>query len=223
MSALPRLRVDVVSDVVCPWCVIGFTTFERVVADFADRVQVAIHWQPFELNPDMPAEGEDIGAHVRRKYGASAEQSRAARERIVARAEALGFPLRYADGMRLWNTFAAHQLMAWAEEQGDGAAATRLMKALFTAYFVRHEDLSRGDVLAAIAGEAGFDAAEGGAVLADGRYAAVVRAREKHWREQGVQAVPALVFDERAVLTGAQDAALYARILTRVAHHRGRC
>lgn len=220
MSGLPRLRVDVVSDVVCPWCVIGFTTFERVVADFVDRVQVTIHWQPFELNPDMPAEGEDVGEHVRRKYGASAEQSRGARERIMARAEAVGFPLRYADGMRLWNTFAAHQLMAWAEEQGDAGASTRLMKELFTAYFVRHENLSRADVLAAIAGAAGFDVAAAAAVLADARYAAAVRARETQWRERGVQAVPALVFDERAVLTGAQDATLYARILSRVADAR---
>lgn len=220
MNGLPRLRVDVVSDVVCPWCVIGFATFERVVADFADRVQVTIHWQPFELNPDMPVEGEDIGAHVHRKYGASAAQGRDARERIMARAEAVGFPLRLADGMRLWNTFAAHQLIAWAEEQGDGSAVTRLMKALFTAHFVRHENVSRDDVLAAIAAEAGFDAAEAAAVLADGRYAAAVRARENHWREQGVQAVPALVFDERAVLTGAQDATLYVRILSRVADAR---
>lgn len=217
MRELPRLRVDVVSDVVCPWCVIGFTTFAQVVAEFADRVRVEIHWQPFELNPDMPAEGQDVGEHIRQKYGASPEQSRGARERIVARAAAVGFPLRYADGMRLYNTFAAHQLMAWAEAQGDGDAATGLMVALFQAYFVRHENVACPEVLARVAGDAGFDAAEAAAVLADGRYAAAVRAEENLWRERGVQAVPALVFDQRAVLTGAQEAALYARILRRAA------
>jgi predicted DsbA family dithiol-disulfide isomerase len=211
---LTRLRIDVVSDVVCPWCVIGHGTLERVIADYAGRIAVDLYWQPFELNPQMPAEGQDIGEHLREKYGATTEQSRATRERITERAAAVGFPLRYADGMRIYKTFAAHQLMAWATERGGGSV---LMNLLFDAYFTRHENISDIEVLATVARRAGLDADEGRAALVGQRYADIVRSAEREWTERGVRAVPTFVFDSRGALSGAQDASVFARIFERLA------
>lgn len=217
-SAEPiRLRLDIVSDIVCPWCAIGFATFETVVAEFADRLVVDLHWQPFELNPQMPAEGQDLREHVYEKYGTSPEQSRGARDRIAERAAAVGFPLRFADDMRIRNTFAAHQLMAWASEHGD---ETAMMKALFDAYFVRHEDVSDVDVLADVAARVGLDADGARVALRENRYADAVRHAEREWVERGIQAVPGFVFDERGLLTGAQDAAVFRRVLERVVGDR---
>ncbi len=212
-----RLRLDIVSDIVCPWCAIGFATFETVLAEFADRLVVDLHWQPFELNPQMPAEGQDLREHVYEKYGTSPEQSRGARDRIAERAAAVGFPLRFADDMRIRNTFAAHQLMAWASAHGD---ETAMMKALFDAYFVRHEDVSDVDVLADVATRVGLDANAAGAALRENRYADAVRHAEREWVERGIQAVPGFVFDERGLLTGAQDAAVFRRVLERVVGDR---
>lgn len=211
---LTRLRIDVVSDVVCPWCVIGHGTLERVVADYAERVAVDLHWQPFELNPQMPPEGQDIGDHLREKYGATPEQVRATRAQIAARAAAVGFPLHYAHGMRVYNTFAAHQLMAWAAERGGESVLVNL---LFDAYFTRHENISNVDVLAAIAGRAGLDANEAHAAIAGQRYADTVRRAQRQWVERGVRAVPTFIFDDRGAISGAQDASVFARIFERLA------
>ena len=214
MDGRTRIRIDVVSDIVCPWCVIGFSTFDRVRQDFADRLDIDLHWQPFELNPQMGPGGQDLREHVREKYGASTEQSRRARERIASLGEAIGFEFRYGEGTRIYNTFAAHQLVAWGAER---RVATTLMRELFGSYFHYGEDVSRPEILAVVAERAGLDSAEAQQVLEDGRYAEAVRDRERTWIEQGIHAVPSFVVDGRGVITGAQDAALFTRVCERLA------
>ena len=206
------IRLDLVSDVVCPWCIIGFKQLEHAVARAG--VTVDLFWHPFELNPHMPAEGQDLREHIAEKYGSTAEQSRKARARLAALGDELGFPFRYADDMRIYNTFQAHQLLHWAEDVGQ---QTALKLALFDSYFTRREDVSAPAVLVAAAKRAGLDGQEAAAVLDDARYADAVRDRERLWIAQGIHAVPAFVFNERILVSGAAGTDRLADVLTRIA------
>lgn len=140
------IRVDIVSDVVCPWCAIGYYQLAKAVRETG--IEVDIHWHPFELNPQMAPEGENLRAHLAAKYGTTPEGSRQARARLTEMGAALGFTFNYADDMRMYNTFRAHQLIDWAEEQGK---AHEVKLALFAAFFSRREDVSSIDVLAGVA------------------------------------------------------------------------
>jgi predicted DsbA family dithiol-disulfide isomerase len=203
-----RLRIDIVSDVVCPWCVIGWRQLERALA--ATGVAAEVHWHPFELNPGLGAEGEDLAEHLAAKYGTTPEASRASRARIAALGAELGFEFAYRDGARIRNTFRAHQLIQWAGTRGRGDAAEQ---ALFAAYFTRGEDVHDLDALAAVADGIGLDPAEARAVLAEGRFADAVRAEEAAWAGRGIRAVPAVILAGRYLVSGAQGVENYAAIL----------
>ena len=210
MDAVPSgpVRIDIVSDVVCPWCVIGWRQLERALA--ASGVAAEVHWHPFELNPHLGPEGEDLGEHLAAKYGTTPEASRTNRARITALGAELGFTFAYADGMRIRNSFRAHQLIHWAGTQERAHAAKQ---ALFAAYFSRGQDIHDLDVLAAVAREIGLDPEEARKVLADGRYADMVRKEEALWTGRGIHAVPAMVFAGRYLVSGAQGVANYSEIL----------
>jgi predicted DsbA family dithiol-disulfide isomerase len=210
-SSKPPLRIDIVSDVVCPWCVIGWRQLERALA--AIGITADVHWHPFELNPGLGPEGEDLAEHIARKYGTTPEASRASRARIAALGADLGFTFAYANGSRVRNTFLAHQPVHWAGTQGREHAAER---ALFAAYFTRGEDVHDLEVLAAVAGEIGLDADEARRVLADGRFAEAVREEEALWTGRGIQGVPAMIFAERYLVSGAQGVENYTAILGRL-------
>lgn len=213
MTKVPRkLRIDIVSDVVCPWCVIGY----RQLAEALDASGTAheIHWHPFELNPNMPAEGQNLREHVAEKYGATKAQSEASRAQMTAVGAEVGFEFRFADGMRMHNTFSLHQLLHWADQQGR---MHDLKQALFSAHFTHCRNLSDHKVLADVAAEIGLERIEALAVLKDQRFAAEVRAAEKFWLDQGVQGVPAVVFNRRHLVTGAQGVENYMRILAQLA------
>ena len=122
-STATLLQVDIVSDVVCPWCIIGYLRFQQALAQLPDEFDVTLRWQPFELNPQMPPEGQDLQQHIMDKYGVSAEQSQAARTQLTELGADLGFAFDYFNGMRAVNTFQAHQLLHWAEEQGKTECA----------------------------------------------------------------------------------------------------
>ncbi len=207
------LRVDIVSDVVCPWCIIGYRQLQKALDSLPGRFDVSLHWHPFELNPDMPEEGQDLREHLAWKYGTTPEQSRAARARLTALGESLGFTFDYFDGMRMVNTFRAHQLLHWAAGEGR---QTELKLALFEAFFSRREDVSDARVLASVAERAGLSPAAAGEVLADGRYAEPVRAEQQAWLEREVHAVPLFVFNEQFMVPGAQEAETFTRLLNRI-------
>ena len=210
-SSGPRLRIDIVSDVVCPWCVIGWRQLERALA--ATRVPTDVHWHPFELNPQLGPEGEDLAEHLARKYGTTPEASQANRARIAAIGAELGFNFAYDDRSRIRNTFRAHQLIHWAGTQGRASAAEQ---ALFAAYFTRGEDVHELEVLVAVAGGIGLDREEARRVLADGRYAGAVREAEALWTGRGIQGVPAIVFAGRYLVSGAQGVENYTAILSQL-------
>ena len=215
MTAHPTpLEIDIVSDVVCPWCIIGFRQLQTALSRLPGRFEPTIRWHPFELNPDMPPGGEDVREHIARKYGSTRAQSDAARERLHSLGESLGIRFDWFEGMRIVNTFRAHQLLAWAAGTGQ---QTELKLALFEAYFSRREDVSDPELLATVAARAGLSAGQAAEVLAEGRFAAAVRAEERTWLERDIHAVPAFIFNQRAFVPGAQDAAVFERVLLRLA------
>lgn len=206
------IRVDIVSDIVCPWCVIGFHQLAR--ASDETGIAIDVFWHPFELNPQMAEEGENLRAHLAEKYGTTLEGSIKARARLTDMGAALGFTFNYSDDMRMVNTFRAHQLIVWAEEQGRGHD---MKLALFSAFFTRRENLNDVDILADVAAGIGLDRAMASNALISGQYAAEVRKREQFWTSRGVSGVPAMVFERQHLLTGAQGESNYAQVLTQLA------
>lgn len=207
MSTEP-LRIDIISDVMCPWCIIGYRQLAKALQETDTAHE--IHWHPFELNPEMPPEGQDGFEHIAEKYGSTRAQSEESRARMTELGADLGFDFRWAEGFRMHNTFNAHQLLHWADEQGR---KHDLKQAMFSAHFTDRRNLSDNAVLADIAGEIGLDRDEALAVLTDQRYAQSVRNAEKFWVQQGIQGVPALVLDRKYLVTGAQGVDNYTNIL----------
>jgi predicted DsbA family dithiol-disulfide isomerase len=208
------LKIDFVSDVSCPWCIIGLGGLEEALQRVGDLVQAEIHFQPFELNPAMPAEGQNIAEHIAQKYGSTPEQSAANREAIRARAATVGFRMATSDQSRIYNTFDAHRLLHWAGLEGRQSA---LKHALFDAYFTNGQNPSDHDVLVATAQKAGLDGEAAREVLTSGRYADEVRAAERQWQAAGVTAVPAVVINDRYLISGGQPADAFERALRSIA------
>jgi len=211
-----QMHIDFVSDVSCPWCVIGLRGFERALAAVGDLVDAEIHFQPFELNPQMPAEGQEIGEHIRQKYGASPEQSATNRAMIRARAAELGFTMMMAEGSRIYNTFDAHRLLHWAGLE-DREAQRALKHALFEAHFTQGRNPGDGEVLVEAAGKAGLDRDVAREVIASGRYAEEVRAEERRWQAEGISAVPAVIIDRKYLISGGQPPEAFERALRSIA------
>jgi predicted DsbA family dithiol-disulfide isomerase len=208
------IRIDFVSDVSCPWCIIGLQGLEEALSRTADVVQADIHFQPFELNPAMAAKGQNIVEHIGEKYGSTPEQSAASREMIRARAASVGFTMAMTDQSRIYNTFDAHRLLHWAELEGRQA---QLKHALFEAYFTDGKNPSDPNVLTAAAEKAGLDRAEAAQVLGSGRYAQEVRAAEQQWQAAGINSVPAIVINQRYLISGGQPPEAFEEALRAIA------
>ena len=212
---MPReLTIDFVSDVSCPWCIIGLRALEEALARTAHTVAADIHFQPFELNPDMPAGGQNIVEHITQKYGSTPAQSAANREMIRARAAGLGFTMAMSDQSRIYNTFDAHRLLHWAELEGHQIA---LKNALFEVYFTAGQSPADHEVLVHAAEQAGLDGAAAREVLESGRYAEEVRDAEELWRSRGINAVPAVVIDGRYLISGGQPPDVFEQALRQIA------
>ena len=216
-APLKTLKIDFVSDVVCPWCVVGLGGLETALETLkAEGVAADIAFQPFELNPQIAPEGENIVEHIGRKYGATPEQSAANREMIKARAAEVGFDMRMGPDSRIWNTFDAHRLLHWAHETAPEKQKA-LKQALFTAHFTDNRNLTDAGVLTRAAEAAGLDRAEAGEVLASGRYAQAVRAAEEVWRSRGINSVPAVVVEGKYLISGGQPASAFEQALRQIA------
>lgn len=210
------MQIDFISDVSCPWCVIGLRGLEQALAEVGDLVDAEIHFQPFELNPQMPAEGQEIGEHIREKYGSTPEQSAANRTMIRDRAAALGFTMTMAEGSRIYNTFDAHRLLHWAGLEG-GEAQRALKHALFDAYFTQGRNPGDEAVLVAAAGKAGLDQEAAREVIESGRYTDEVRSEERRWQAEGISAVPAVIIDRKYLISGGQPPEAFERALRSIA------
>ena len=208
------MKIDFVSDVSCPWCVIGLKALEAAIARLGDQVKTEIHFQPFELNPQMPPEGQDITEHLAEKYHATPEQSEQTREMIRARGEEAGFTFAMAKRSRIYNTFDAHRLLHWAEQEGRQLA---LKHALFKAYFTDGENPGAHEVLIRLAGEVGLDAARAKEILSSDAYAEDVRKQERFYLDQGIHAVPAVIVNDRHLIQGGQPAKVFEQALRQIA------
>lgn len=211
------LKIDFVSDVVCPWCAVGLYGLTRALERLeGEGVTANITFQPFELNPQMAPEGENIVEHIGRKYGSTPQQSAENRAMIRERAASVGFEMNMSDQSRIWNTFDAHRLLHWAGEV-DPAGQRRLKEALLGAHFTSGQTLNDADVLAGAAEAAGLDAEEASAVLGSGAYAREVRDAEELWRSRGINSVPAVVVNDKYLISGGQPAEAFEQALRQIA------
>jgi predicted DsbA family dithiol-disulfide isomerase len=208
------IQIDFVSDVVCPWCVIGLRELETALARLGDVVEPEIHFQPFELNPSMPYDGENTDAHIAEKYGRSSAETAAVRARIQARAADVGFTIKTNAESRIYNSFDAHRLLHWAGLEGRQSA---LKHALFQAYFSEGLNIADPDVLVAKAESAGLDPVQAREVLASGRYGDEVREAEQVWQRAGIHSVPAVVVNRSFLISGGQPADVFEQQLREIA------
>jgi len=209
-----RLRIDFVSDVVCPWCAIGLASLEQALERTRGEVEADIHFQPFELNPQLGPEGEDIIEHLQHKYGMSAAEVAANQEAIRQRGADLGFSFDMARRQRTYNTFDAHRLLHWAELEGR---QRELKHALLRAYFSDGRDVSDRDTLVDIAAEVGLSADGARDVLASERYADDVRTVEQFFVQQGIRGVPAVIIDRKHLVSGGQPVEVFEQALRQIA------
>jgi predicted DsbA family dithiol-disulfide isomerase len=208
------MRIDFISDVACPWCAVGLNALERALASIGPDIAVELHFQPFELNPTMAAEGADAAEYLKAKYGMSDAQLAHNRGVIRERGAAVGFT--FGERARVWNTFDAHRLMHWAGLQG--AAQQRALKhALLQAYHGLGRNPGAHEVLAELAAQVGLDPAEAAAVLRDGRYTAEVREAERTWQQAGIHSVPSVVINQRHLIQGGQPPEVFEQALRQIA------
>ncbi|MCX7174805.1 MAG: DsbA family oxidoreductase [Proteobacteria bacterium] len=213
------LKIDFVSDVSCPWCAIGLSALEQALQRVAEEVTAEIHFQPFELNSQMPPGGQDITEHLTQKYGSSPEQQAQNREAIRQRGADLGFSFRKAGRDRIYNTFDAHRLLHWAGLPDTRPAGLQpaLKKALLQAYFTDGESPESHDVLQRVAGDVGLDAGRAREILSGDDYANEVRERERYYTDAGIHSVPAVIINERHLISGGQPVEVFEQALRRIA------
>ncbi|NNG23005.1 DsbA family oxidoreductase [Telluria aromaticivorans] len=205
-----QLRIDFVSDVSCPWCAIGLKSLEQALERVDGEIAADLHFQPFELNPDMGPDGQDIVEHITEKYGATAEQQANSREMIRQRGSDVGFVFEMERRGRIYNTFDAHRLLAWAEESGR---QRDLKMALFEAYFTHCEDPSNHDALLRAVERIGMDVETAARILQSADYADEVREREKFFQRAGIQSVPAVIINQRHLISGGQPPEVFEQAL----------
>mgnify|MGYP003624843781 CR=1 FL=1 len=210
--ATNQLQIDIISDVMCPWCIVGYRRLEQALSQF-DDLEVKLQWHPFELNPAMGPEGQHLGEHIAEKYGSTPEQSTQNRQRLTQMGADLGFEFNFSDASRIYNTLQAHQLLYWAAESGK---QTELKLALFSSYFTDQKNPDDIEVLIEAATKVGLDADEARAVLTDKRFETAVKKEEQLWISRGIQAVPAIVFNQQYLVSGAQDPDTIAELISKL-------
>ena len=210
------IRIDFVSDVACPWCAVGLRALEEAMAR-VPGLRVDLNFQPFELNPQMPAGGEDAVQHLTRKYGISAEQAARNGEAIRQRGAELGFEFRMDRRRQVYNTFDAHRLLHWMDEEGSSEQQRALKHALFTAYFTDGQNTSDHAVLLAVVHKLGLDEARAKAILESDEYAEAVREREAFYHQHGINSVPAVIVNDRHLIQGGQPVEVFEEALKKLA------
>lgn len=209
-----HIKIDFVSDVVCPWCAIGLQSLQTALHKLEGELDASLSFQPFELNPDMVPEGEDILEHLSAKYGSTQAQMEAAQENIRSRGAALGFTFNMDKRSRIYNTFNAHRLLHWAEAEGK---QVELKKALLSAYFTEGENPSDNAVLVRVAESVGLDGARAQAILDSDEFADAVRSQEMLYQQSGIRSVPAIILNDKHLISGGQPPEVFERALRQIA------
>ena len=209
------LDLAFVSDVACPWCAIGLASLEQALARVEGEIPVKLHFEPFELNPDMGPEGTETVPYLAAKYGITPEQVAQNRARIVERGAAVGFA--FGERKHVWNTFAAHRVLHWAGLEGRGH---ELKRALLRAYHGEGRTPAAPEVLAEMATEAGLDPARARAIAEGDEFTAEVRERQRFWHERGITAVPTVIVNDRYVIQGGQPPEAFEQAIRQAAASR---
>jgi len=211
------LKIDFVSDIACPWCAVGLGALEQALDSLQGEVKADIRFQPFELNPNLAEGGQDLFEHLNQKYGSSAEQQAQMYQNIKARGAEVGFAFHPTGRGRIFNTFDAHRLLYWAEVTADASTQHRLKKAFFEAYHGRGENIESHAVLLAAVNSLGLDGAAAQTVLESDTYAQEVKEREHFYTNAGISAVPAVIINDRHLISGGQPAHVFAQALRDIA------
>jgi len=206
-----KLKIDIVSDVVCPWCTIGYKRLEKSITELGVQDQIEIEWQPFELNPNMPVEGQNVKEHITEKYGSTLEQQKESQKHMTEVGEELGFKFDYFDDMRMVNTFNAHILLDYAKDFGK---QTELKMRLTTAFFSERKDVSDKDILKQALLDVGLNADEALARLDNEEIRYEIRNKQGYWKNMGVNSVPTIVFNRKSAVTGAQPVDVFKEVLS---------
>ena len=209
-----ELKIDIVSDVSCPWCIIGFKALQEALEKVAPDITASIEWQPFELNPQMPPEGQDITEHITEKYQISEQQAEQNRDVIKQRGLSVGYEFGNRGGGRIYNTFDAHRLLHWANTQGK---QTELKLALFDLYFKHNGDPSDHEQLLQTVKSVGLDVAQATKILGSDEFVADVRQMQQHYQSAGVQSVPAVIVNNKHLISGGQPAEVFQKALIQIA------
>lgn len=209
------LHIDFVSDIACPWCAVGLHALEAALQRLSPDITAELHFQPFELNPDMPPEGADATTYLRAKYRLGDEDLARNRELIRERGAAVGFT--FGERAHVWNTFDAHRLLQWAAQEGPAGSARALKHALLQAYHGEGRNPGAREVLLELAAQVGLDPGAAAAVLDAGRYGAEVHAAESDWQRRGIRSVPAVIVNDRHLIAGAQPSEVFEQALREIA------
>ncbi len=210
------LKIDFVSDIACPWCAVGLGALEKALERQGGEVQADLHFQPFELNPQMGPGGQDLGEHLTQKYGSTPEQQAQIRQTIAERGAEVGFTFHPGGRGRVYNTFNAHRLLHWAEGQGAGAQHA-LKKAFLESYQGRAECVEDAEVLLAGVASAGLDVAAARAVLDSDAHTSEVRERQQFYTQAGIRSVPAVIINDKHLISGGQPVEVFEQALRRIA------
>ena len=212
-----NFKIDIVSDVVCPWCIVGYLKLSQAIEilknDPTIDVSFDISWHPFELAPDLSVQGENLREFLAKKYGNSAAAGEQARNQLTDIGKQLGFDFNFAPEMQRYNTFKAHQLLFWAKSK---ALQTPLKLALFKSYFTDNLNITDNRVLSDIAANAGLDSSEALSVLENETFAQQARAHEQHWIQQGINSVPSVVLQEKYLIPGALESQAWVDTIKQV-------
>ncbi|MBU2919141.1 DsbA family oxidoreductase [Psychrosphaera sp. F3M07] len=209
-----KIKLDIVSDVVCPWCIIGYKRLDAAIKELGMEDNIKIEWQPFQLNPDMPPEGEDLRAHLKRKYGTTLEDSIRFRKEMAELGEEVGFKFDYFDGLKAVNTLDAHILLEYAKSVGK---QTELKNRLFASFYSEQKDISNKSILEQELQSVGLNVDDAMACLDDDILRNHVRAQEQQWKQTGISGVPTIVFNRESAISGAQSVDTYKQVLTELA------
>jgi predicted DsbA family dithiol-disulfide isomerase len=211
------LKIDFVSDIACPWCAVGLGALEQALEKLKGEVQAQLHFQPFELNPNMTPGGQDLSEHLTQKYGSTPEQQAQIRANISARGEEVGFKFNPGGRGRVYNTFNAHRLLHWAGVKGPEGSQHALKRALLASYQGRAEVIESNEVLLAVVASVGLDVAEAQNILSSDTYSQEVREIEQFYQQAGIHSVPAVIINDKHLISGGQPAAVFEQALRQIA------
>ena len=206
-----KIKIDIVSDVVCPWCIIGYKRLEKAIKELGFEDKIEIEWHPFELNPNMPVEGENVIEHVSNKYGMNKEQALASQKSMTNNGEELGFKFNYFDEMKIVNTRDAHILLDFAKEFGK---QTKLKMRLMEAFFSEQKDISNRDILLKEFQSIGLDIDKAREILEDKKNREEIKIKESSWQKKGISAVPTMIFNNDSMMNGAYPVETYKQVLS---------